>query len=76
MKEEDGEQDYLPDIRFSHSWITDYWGEPLIITNFSDTYSIDLFTAGVVRFRNWMNSIGERDKAFMDNRIWQFISTD
>ena len=40
----------------------DYCGDPLIITNLSDTYSIVLFTAGVIRFRNWMNSIGEREK--------------
>lgn len=40
----------------------DYWGEPLVITDLSETYSIDMFMDFVVDFRDWMNSKGEQNK--------------
>jgi len=38
------------------------WSKAIKITNFSETYSIDIFTSRILQFRQWMNSIGERNK--------------
>ncbi len=38
------------------------WGDAEPITNFADTYSIELFIERIESFRSWMNSIGEREK--------------
>ncbi len=34
----------------------------IIDDNFSQTYSIEIFKERIISFRNWMNSIGEREK--------------
>jgi hypothetical protein len=36
--------------------------DAVIITEFSDTYSIDIFQQRIIAFRSWMASNGERDK--------------
>lgn len=36
--------------------------DAVIITNLTDTYSIDIYQQRVIAFRNWMASNGERDK--------------
>jgi hypothetical protein len=38
------------------------YADAVIITDFADTYSIVIFQERVIAFRNWMASIGERDK--------------
>lgn len=38
------------------------WYDAIRITNFADTYSIDIFNQRIIHFRNWMNSIGEKEK--------------
>jgi hypothetical protein len=38
------------------------YSDAIKITDFSDTYSIDFFSLRINNFRNWMNSIGEREK--------------
>jgi hypothetical protein len=39
----------------------DYY-DAIKITDFSDTYSIDIFSQSIFDFRSWMNSVGERKK--------------
>jgi hypothetical protein len=68
----------LIDIWTIHSFILNeqcgYWGtgvppgfscndpDRVVISDFADTYSIDIFQERVIDFRGWMASIGERDK--------------
>jgi hypothetical protein len=68
----------LIDIWTIHSFILNeqcgYWGtgippgfscndpDRVEISDFADTYSIDIFQDRIIDFRGWMESIGERDK--------------
>ena len=68
----------LIDIWSIHSFILNeqagHWGtgippgfeydhdDAVIITDFTDTYSIDIFQERILAFRSWMASIGERGK--------------
>jgi hypothetical protein len=36
--------------------------DAILITDYSDTYSIDIFIDRIQYFRNWLNSIGQREK--------------
>jgi len=38
------------------------WSDAIQITDYSDTYSSDIFIQRLKYFRNWMNTIGETDK--------------
>ncbi|MDO9085202.1 MAG: glycosyl hydrolase [Anaerolineaceae bacterium] len=40
---------------------SDYY-DAIKITDYSDTYSIEIFSQRIFDFRTWMNSIGEREK--------------
>jgi hypothetical protein len=38
------------------------WTDAELITDFSDTHSIEKFTERVINFRSWMKAIGEKEK--------------
>jgi hypothetical protein len=59
------EFDKLPDnlkYCFTGEKYTNDYSDAEIFIDFTDTHSIELFSERVINFRNWMNSIGEREK--------------
>ena len=58
----DVEAERIPENCFTGEIYNNDWSDSKKITDFSDTYSIDIFKQRIKTFREWLNYIGERDK--------------